>query len=623
MPHPRLPDRLSACAAKHRSLCLAVSGSVTAALSIACEWRSFGPSPFAASVNVAVALAFVLTAAMLNGEETLGSVTGALALGGLLWPLSWTAGWETGPSALLSTFAYSHFWICIGWGVLRYPTGRLRNNGERALLAAAVLIIPLASLGLIGISRPAWFGYRENSDVWWYGSPIDIGTFHLVVDVLDVLTVALSVLFLLVVRNRLRRYSELDRRIFRPVALALLVAFLIAATINAVAYNPSSPYIGPEFAAVSLTLLTIPLAFAAAVLRRVFVRARIAQQLATLPNPPTVGAVQSALRNALDDDSAEILLWLPEEEHHVDATGTTRRPPGPHAADVITELRTSTGSPLAMIIAAPAMRRNRDLVTAAVQTCVLALENARLHATVAAQLDAVRSSRARLVEAGLHERRRLERDLHDGAQQRLLALATRLGLARTKATDPDTISAIDAAREDLRHALADLRSLARGIHPAQLSQGGLRPALEAVTNTLPLDVGLDVTTERFSAVLEAGVYYTICEALTNTVKHAGAAHAVVTVSRVGEVVRAVVADDGKGGATTVDGGGLAGLTDRVRALGGTLEITSPSGGGTRLVADIPCDPPATASSGWSGTAVTAPRVRHVVPLDEGGIDPCG
>jgi signal transduction histidine kinase len=588
VPHPRLADRLSACAGRHRPWCLAVGGSAAAALAVACEWPAFGHSPFAAGVNVAVTLAFVLTAAMLNGEESLGSVTGALALGGLLWPLSWTAAWDAGPSAVLSTFAYSYFWVCIGWGVLRYPTGRLHNNAERALLAAAVLIVPLANLALIGIARPEWFGYSGRSNVWWYGSPINHRTFDVVVTVLDALTIVLSAVFLLVVRDRLRRYSELDRRIFRPVALALLVAFLIAATINALAYNPSGPSIGPEFTAVSLTLLTIPVAFAVAVLRRVFVRARIAQLLASMPNPPTVRAVQSALRTALDDDSAEILLWLPDEDRHVDPGGSTRRPPGPDAAEVIMEIRTSAGVPLAMIIAAPAMRRNRDLVTAAVRACVLALENARLHATVAAQLDAVRASRARLAEASLHERKRLERDLHDGAQQRLLTLATRLGLARTKATDPDTISAIEAAREDLRHALADLRSLARGIHPAVLSQGGLRPALEVVTATLPVEVELDVTDERFDAVLEAGAYYTICEALTNTVKHAGATKAVVTVRHVGEVVRIDVADDGKGGATTIDGGGLAGLTDRVRALGGALMIASPSGGGTRLTANIPC-----------------------------------
>ncbi|CAO5160974.1 histidine kinase [Frankia sp. AiPs1] len=553
-----------------------------------CEWPAFGHSPLAAGANVAVTVAFILTAAMLNGEESLGSVTGALALGGLLWPLSWTATWVAGPSALVSSFAYSHFWICIGWGVLRYPTGRLRNNVERSLLATAVLVVPVANLALIGIARPQWFGYPDGADVWWYGSPIEHGTYNLVVWILDGITLVLAGAFLLVVRDRLRRYSELDRRIFQPVAIAVLVAFLLAAAVNISAYNPSSDRIEPEFAAVSLTLLTIPVAFTIAVLRRVFVRARIAQLLATLPSPPTVRAVRTALRTALHDDSAEILLWLPEEEGHVDADGVTRQPPSTEAAELIMKVRTSTGAPLAVITAAPTMRRNSDLVTAAVQASVLALENARLHATVAAQLDAVRTSRARLVEAGLHERRRLERDLHDGAQQRLLALATRLGLARAKATDPDTISAIDAAREDLRHALADLRSLARGIHPAVLSQGGLRPALEVVTAALPVEVELDVTAERFDAVLEAGAYYTICEALTNTVKHAGATRAMVTVRHDGAVVRIDVADDGKGGAVEVDNGGLAGLADRVRALGGALVIASPSGGGTRLTANIPC-----------------------------------
>ncbi|MCK9921659.1 sensor histidine kinase [Frankia sp. AgPm24] len=588
MPHPRLPSRLAACAAKHRPWCLAFGGSGTTAFAVACEWPAFQDSPFAATANVAVTLAFILTAIMLNGEESLGSVTGALALGGALWALSWTAAWVDGPSALVSSFAYSHFWICVGWGVLRYPTGRLRDNRERALLAAAVLVVPVANLVLIGISRPQWFGYPPGADLWWYGSPIDHGTHNVIVGVLDGLTLLLAGLFLLVVRDRLRQYSELDRRIFQPVALAVLVAFLLAAAVNIVANSPNSATIGPEFTAVSLLLLTIPVAFATAVLRRVFVRARIAQLLATLPSPPTVRAVRTALRTALHDDSADILVWMPEQKQHSDADGLTRTPPPADAADLIMKVWTSAGAPLAVITAAPAMRRNSDLVTAAVQASALALENARLHTIVAAQLKAVHASRARLVEASLHERKRLERDLHDGAQQRLLALATRLGLARTKATDPDTISAIEAAREDLRYALADLRSLARGIHPAVLSQGGLRPALEVVTAALPVEVELDVTADRFDAVLETGAYYTICEALTNTVKHAGATRAMVTVRNLGAEVQIDVADDGKGGAVEVDNGGLAGLADRVRALGGALVIASPSGGGTRLTANIPC-----------------------------------
>ncbi|MCM3887069.1 histidine kinase [Frankia sp. R82] len=588
MPHPRVPSRIAACAAKHRSWCLAIGGSGTTAFAIACQAPAFRTTPLAAAINVAVALAFVLTAIMLNGEESLGSVTGALALGGLLWSLSWTATWVDGPSALVSSFAYSHFWICIGWGVLRYPSGRLRNNLERALLVVAVLVVPVANLALIAISRPQWFGYATAANLWWYGSPIDHGTYDGIVRALDMLTLLLAGAFLLVVRERLRQYSELDRRIFQPVALAVLIAFLLAAAVNIYAYSPSSDSIGGEFTAVSLVLLTIPVAFAIAVLRRVFVRARIAQLLATLPSPPTVEAVRTALRTALHDGSAEILIWLPEQELHADADGNVRTPPPADAAELIMQVRTSAGAPLAVITAAPAMRRNSDLVAAAVQASVLALENARLHATVAAQLDAVRASRARLVEASLHERKRLERDLHDGAQQRLLALATRLGLARTKATDPDTILAIEAAREDLRYALADLRSLARGIHPAVLSQGGLRPALEVVTASLPVEVELDVTAERFDAVLETGAYYTICEALTNTVKHAGATRAMVTVRHLGAVVRIDVADDGKGGAVEVDDGGLAGLADRVRALGGALVIASPSGGGTRLTANIPC-----------------------------------
>ncbi|ABD09479.1 hypothetical protein ThrDRAFT_00040 [Frankia casuarinae] len=586
MPHPRVPRRLAACAARHRSWCFGIGGVATTAGTVACQWPAFSDNPVTAGINVSVALTFVLTGVLLNGEDALGSATGAMIFSGLLWALTWTVAWDEGPSAFISTFAYTHFWVCLGWGALRYPVGRLQSNRERALLASAVLLIPVANLGLVGISDPTWFGYSRN--VWWYGSPIDRDAFEEIIWVLDSLTLVLAAAFFWVVRVRLRRYSALDRRIFGPVAIALLVAFTLAATVNIFVCNPSGAYVPPAFILIALALLTIPLAFAAAGVRRQLARARIAQILATLPMPPTVPAVRDILRTALHDDSAELFLWMPQERRHVDADGATATPPRPGAGRLLVPVTTSSGAPLALISATAAQERNRDLVTVALQASAMALENARLHAAVAAQLDAVRASRARIVEAGLIERRRLERDLHDGVQQRLLALATRLGLARTKTSDPDTISAIEAAREDLHHALQDLRSLARGIHPAMLSQGGLRPALEVVIEPLPVKVEFDIPTVRFEPILEAGAYYTICEALTNTVKHAGAAQVRVTVRCVDGGILIEVTDDGKGGAVVVEGGGLAGLTDRVRALGGDLSIVSPSGGGTRLTASIPC-----------------------------------
>jgi signal transduction histidine kinase len=198
-------------------------------------------------------------------------------------------------------------------------------------------------------------------------------------------------------------------------------------------------------------------------------------------------------------------------------------------------------------------------------------------------------SRTRAVAAALEERRRLERDLHDGAQQRLvtLALSLRLAAARAGADSPESRELFEAASAELGEALAELRELARGIHPAILTDRGLAPALETVIARAPVPVTLECSDRRFPAPIEAAVFYLVSEALTNVAKYAQAASARVAVCDRGDAVEVVIADDGIGGADASRGSGIDGLRDRVRALGGMLAIDSPVGGGTTLHAEIP------------------------------------
>ena len=211
-----------------------------------------------------------------------------------------------------------------------------------------------------------------------------------------------------------------------------------------------------------------------------------------------------------------------------------------------------------------------------------AVANAQARADLAA-------SRARIVEAGDAERRRLERNLHDGAQQRLVSLALNLRLAARACGDDDVAqAAFDRAGEELSQALDELRELARGIHPAVLSDRGLEPALEALAARTPLPVRLAVELQdRLPEPVEAAAYYVVAEALTNAAKHACASEVRVVVARDNGVARIEVADDGVGGAATGDGSGLRGLSDRVEALGGHLALDSPLGEGTTLRAEIP------------------------------------
>jgi signal transduction histidine kinase len=208
----------------------------------------------------------------------------------------------------------------------------------------------------------------------------------------------------------------------------------------------------------------------------------------------------------------------------------------------------------------------------------------------------VRRSRARIVEAGDAERRRIERNLHDGAQQRLVALSLALRRARAQVSgdgDGDATTTLDEAGVQLRAALDELRELARGIHPAILTEAGLGPALGALAAESPVDVTLDVELpEPLPGQVEAAAYFVVAEALTNIAKYAAADHVGITATTRDGVLQVEVGDDGRGGADPSAGTGLRGLEDRVAALGGRLAVRSPAGGGTQVMAQIPIEEPA-------------------------------
>jgi signal transduction histidine kinase len=266
------------------------------------------------------------------------------------------------------------------------------------------------------------------------------------------------------------------------------------------------------------------------------------------------------------------------------------------AGRLVSYVRPGPGAPIAVVIADPVLARYSGLFDAAVRASGLALQNAQLQAKAARErLEQVKTSRARIIEAELAERRRLERDLHDGVQQHLLSITARLASAMTTTTDPQATTAFGDARDGLRAVLAELRDLAHGIHPAVLTQGGLAVALEEAAGRLPLPVRVDVPGRRLAAAVEATLYFVACEALANVMKHAGADSARVTVRAEGPWLDMEIADNGIGGVTIggahqrgFQGRGLANIADRVTALDGEVVIDSPVGGGTRIVVRVPC-----------------------------------
>ena len=310
--------------------------------------------------------------------------------------------------------------------------------------------------------------------------------------------------------------------------------------------------------------------------------------MAGLGDMPERADLRESLAKALGDPALELAFWMPELSRYVDAAGSPVELPGeddPRRST--TEIR-HQGARVAAIVHDRA--QDRDTVRAAGAATALLLDNQRLDAELRARLVELDASRARIVQAADAERRRLERDLHDGAQSRLVALALSLRLARMGVREAsDTATQLDACIDELRLCLDELRDLARGIHPAVLSDRGLEPAVRALAARAPVPVDIvGGPTGRLPAAVETAAYFVVCEALTNVSKYAHAGHASVRVERVDGRLLVEVSDDGVGGASAELGSGLRGLSDRVAALSGTLEVSSPPGHGTRVHAELPC-----------------------------------
>jgi len=246
-----------------------------------------------------------------------------------------------------------------------------------------------------------------------------------------------------------------------------------------------------------------------------------------------------------------------------------------------------TAAGLALLVAAPWLTAGVAALDAAAGRALLGPSRAE---ELAHRVEHLTQTRAGAVDAADAERRRLERDLHDGAQQRLVSLAMNLGMARAQAmTAPEARAAIAEAHEEAKAALTELRNLIRGLHPAVLEDRGLDAALSGVAARMPVPVRLTVDLPRRPApVIEAVAYFVVSEALANVAKHAQASQAEVFVQRTGDRLHVIVSDDGVGGADPARGTGLTGLASRASAVDGTFDIASPTGGPTLLTVDLPC-----------------------------------
>jgi signal transduction histidine kinase len=326
-------------------------------------------------------------------------------------------------------------------------------------------------------------------------------------------------------------------------------------------------------------------------LQRRLARGAVAGLVVELGGRETAPDLREALGRALGDPSVELAYWFADGQRYVDGDG---RPVNLSdlGADRATTMVENGGRPVATLIHDPALRENPELVDSVCAAAGLMLEKERLQADLRARLAELHDSRARLAAAAEAERYRIERDLHDGTQQRLVSISMSLGLLEAMLpADPAAAMPIaQQARRALGAALDELRELSQGILPGILTERGLPDALEELCSRAALPAKLQVAVDhRLPAQVETAAYFVVSEALTNAAKHAQARQARVTARVKDGLLTVEVADDGVGGAVTGSGSGLRGMADRVEVLGGRFIVSSPEGGGTVVRAEVPCE----------------------------------
>jgi signal transduction histidine kinase len=467
--------------------------------------------------------------------------------------------------------------------LLLFPDGRLSSRTDRWILLPAVLAyfpLELVWMAFLPAEEP---GAAANL----FQISSDAGAADAVDTVQRVLIIGSQVALAGVLARRWWQASAPRRRLLTPAlaGASALALFTVLLGVDKLAEQVPEWLVWAFF----VTFTAVPIAMLVQMVRSRLAHAAVGDLLVRLQQDPAPEHLEPALARVLRDSTLSIAFWLPEYESYASLDGrpiaVTDDVPGRAATPIDRD-----GRRIAVLLHDEALLSDPALLDSVAAAAAFSLENARLQAELRARLDELRSSRTRIIEAAQDERRRLERNLHDGAQQRLVSMSLELAMLEAQfAGDPGARQQIGLLRGELASSLEELRELARGLHPAVLSDHGLEVALEGLVARAPLPVVLHVQLDdRLPSAHEVAAFYLVSESLTNVAKYAGASSVSVDIARADGRLVVEVADNGCGGATTDHGTGLRGLADRVEALDGRLRVWSPDGGGTRVRAEIPC-----------------------------------
>lgn len=499
-------------------------------LGVAAEWSAYDGDAALTAADGLVGFALIAVGLVTWGRRPESGVGPIATAAGFAWFLGTFGGWalylHRGPLAQL---------------VLTYPSGHARSRLERAAITAAyayAVVYPIAA------NDYATIGFAAG-------------------------IVAVSV----------RRYaiaSGPERRA-RGSAVYAALGFASVLTLGAATQLANVDIAKSVLWVYDAAVVLVALGLAADLFWGRWSRAAVTGLVVDLGEPGSAGTLRDRLARALGDSTLAVGYFLPEESRYVDEAGRPFQLPMAGAGRAVTPIE-EAGSPVAALVHDAAVLDDPDLVRAVASAARLSVSNARLQAEVRARVAEVEASRLRIVQAADAQRRRLERQLREGAERRLARMAEFLDECGPQ---------LAGVRDDLDAARANLREFARGIHPAILTEAGLGAALGELSERSPVPIELTVPAGRWPPAIEAAAYFVCSEALTNVAKYARASRVAVLLEERGDRMSIRVVDDGVGGADPAGGSGLRGLTDRLEALSGRLRIDSPPGGGTRVAAEVP------------------------------------